>query len=62
LKRKILGGNALRLYGVAAPSDACRPSSQQIEQARMEMPGPHTTYGPDTATAVRELWRTHGLV
>jgi predicted TIM-barrel fold metal-dependent hydrolase len=62
LKRKILGGNALRLYGVAAPSDACRPSSQQIEHARMEMPGPHTTYGPDTATAVRELWRTHGLV
>jgi predicted TIM-barrel fold metal-dependent hydrolase len=62
LKAKILGGNALKLYGVAAPADACRPTSEQIEQARIDMPAPHTTYGPETAAAVRELWRTHGVV
>jgi uncharacterized protein len=62
VKRRILGANALKLHGVAAPVNACKPSAAEIEQARIEQPSPHRTYGPTTAAAVRELWRTHGVI
>jgi uncharacterized protein len=62
VKRRILGANALKLHGVAAPTNACKPSAAEIEQARIEQPSQHRTYGPTTVAAVRELWRTHGVV
>jgi uncharacterized protein len=62
LKRKILGQNAARLYGIKPVTDKCTFTRQELEQVRQALPSPHRTYGPRTTRAVRELLDTHGIV
>jgi predicted TIM-barrel fold metal-dependent hydrolase len=62
LKRKILGPNAARLYGVTPPTTACRFTPGDIEQARAALPVRPASYGPRTAEAVRVLAREHGWI
>jgi predicted TIM-barrel fold metal-dependent hydrolase len=62
-KRKILGENARRLYGVARPpTDACTFTRQQLADVRATLPARAASYGPRTATAVRALARDHGWI
>ena len=62
VKRKILGTNAARLYGVTPPSDRCEFSQDDLEQARAAVPVQPASYGPRTASAVAAHIRDHGWV
>jgi len=61
VKRKILGENAARLYGVKPVTQKCTFTRAELEQVRQALPTPNRTYGPRTARAVRELLATHGI-
>ena len=61
VKRKILGGNATRLYGVDPSSSTCEFSPEDIVAARQALPA-RPAYGPRTARAVRALARDHAWV
>jgi hypothetical protein len=54
VKRKILGGNAARLYGVDLPAAVCRPSAEEIDALRVAA-GPRRTYGPRTDAEARSF-------
>ncbi len=60
LKRKILGLNAARLYGVDPPKVRCPFTRQELQAAREVAPASFPVYGPTTAAAVRELVAAHG--
>jgi predicted TIM-barrel fold metal-dependent hydrolase len=62
LKRKILGPNAARLYGVTPPVSDCRFSPSDLQQARAALPYRPASYGPRTVEAVRVLAREHGWI
>jgi predicted TIM-barrel fold metal-dependent hydrolase len=62
LKRKILGPNAARLYGVTPPVNDCRFSPSDLQKAREALPSRPASYGPRTVEAVRVLAREHGWI
>jgi hypothetical protein len=62
VKRKILGGNAARLYGVVQVSTTCEFDPADIAAAREALPARPSAYGPRTAHAVRALARDHGWI
>jgi hypothetical protein len=60
VKRKILGQNSARLYGVEPVVEACEFTPAELEEVRVALPSPNRTYGPQTAAAVREHVAAHG--
>lgn len=62
MKRKILGGSSLALYGVDAPTGACEFTREELEHVRAGLPPRPSSYGPDTVQAVRAHVREHGWV
>jgi hypothetical protein len=60
VKRKILGENSARLYGVEPVVGPCEFTPQELEEVRVALPSPNRTYGPQTAAAVREHVAAHG--
>jgi hypothetical protein len=62
VKRKIFGLNAAGLYGIEPDAVGCNFTREELQQAREAMPGPHRTYGPETAAQVRSLIAAHGSV
>ena len=61
IRRKILGGNALRVYGVLPPEGLCRVSATEIDELRLAA-GPPRTYGPRTIAQARELFASHTAI
>jgi predicted TIM-barrel fold metal-dependent hydrolase len=61
-KRRILGLNAARLYGVEPITAPCEFSPADIIEARQALPARPASYGPKSAAAVRALARDHGWV
>jgi predicted TIM-barrel fold metal-dependent hydrolase len=61
VKRKILGGNAARLYGVDPVTARCDFTPEDLAAARAELPVRPAAYGPTTATQVRTLAAEHGF-
>ncbi|MGH8924703.1 MAG: amidohydrolase family protein [Acidimicrobiia bacterium] len=59
VKRKILGENACRLYGIVPVRSALRFSPADLEAARTDHPVAMRTWGPTTAAEVREFRRHH---
>jgi len=60
-KRKILGGNAAKLYGVKAPvTKKCTVNPQALAQLRAALPDPIAS-GPKTIAEAHVLMRAHGL-
>jgi len=62
LKRKVLGLNAARVYGVEPVNTKCDISPEDIAAAREALPSRPAAYGPKTAAAVRALARDHGWI
>jgi predicted TIM-barrel fold metal-dependent hydrolase len=60
VKRKVLGRNGLRLYGVDALDERCRVSRDEIDAARRSLARPTGTLGPSTASELRALLAAHG--
>jgi hypothetical protein len=60
VKRKILGGNGLRLYDVDAVDTRCRVSPDEIDEARRSLARPTGTLGPSTASELHALLAAHG--
>jgi hypothetical protein len=60
-KRKILGLNSARVYGVdpASVPAPCDTSPEELEELRLALPPPRS-YGPRTAAEVRALVAAHG--
>jgi hypothetical protein len=61
VKRKILGGNAARLYGVDPVTARCDFTPEDLAAARADMPVAPAAYGPTTAAQVRTLAAEHGF-
>jgi predicted TIM-barrel fold metal-dependent hydrolase len=59
LKRKILGGNAARLYGVDPITTRCDFTPEELAEVRTEMPVRPAAYGPTTAAQVRAIAADH---
>jgi hypothetical protein len=59
IRRKVLGVNAARLYGVEPVPERCAATSEDVEALRASLP-PSRAYGPRTAAQVRSLVRAHG--
>jgi hypothetical protein len=59
VKRKVLGRNAARLYGVEPITSAVAITRDEIEEARRHHPVPNLTWGPKTSEAVREFREHH---
>jgi len=62
VKRKILGANALRLYGVAPPSGRCSFDREDVARARAASPAAWRTYGPATDRELTTLLKAHGAL
>lgn len=62
LKRKILGGNAMRLYGVEPPGPKCEFTREELAQLRATTPAAWRPYGPSTARELQTLLRAHGAI
>jgi predicted TIM-barrel fold metal-dependent hydrolase len=62
VKRKILGLNAARVYGIDPVTAKCTFSPADIAAARQALPARPASYGPRTARAVRTLAREHGWI
>jgi hypothetical protein len=62
VKRKILGLNSARLYGVKPVVPKCTFTRDDLQRARDTLPAPHRTYGPATVAELRTLIRAHGPV
>jgi predicted TIM-barrel fold metal-dependent hydrolase len=58
IKRKILGENAARIYGLEAITTKLLFSPAELAQIRAELPHPHRTYGPTTSAEVA-AFRSH---
>ncbi|MGZ4690238.1 MAG: amidohydrolase family protein [Acidimicrobiia bacterium] len=61
-KRKILGANAIALYGIDSVPDRCTFSRDDLAALRVSMPAPWRTYGPSTDRELAALLRDHGIV
>jgi predicted TIM-barrel fold metal-dependent hydrolase len=61
-KEKILGKNSARIYKVKPSIDPCNFTREELEAVRQELPTGARTFGPQTATEVAQLIRTHGWV
>ena len=63
IKRKILGENAIALYGVDEVPDKCTFTRDELATLRVSMPTPWRTYGPSTDAPARRAARRprHGL-
>ena len=60
VKRKILGENAARLYGVDPLTARCEFTPEDLAEVRAEMPSiAPATYGPTTAAQVRAVAADH---
>jgi len=59
-KRKILGLNAARVYGVQPKRHRARFTRRELEEIRGSLTFKHETYGPRNAREVRELREHHG--
>jgi uncharacterized protein len=53
IKRKILGGNALKLHGVDPVSVPCPFTREELEAIRYTLPSGNATYGPRSAGETR---------
>jgi hypothetical protein len=62
IKRKILGGNAIELYGIDNVPDPCTFSRDDLAALRVSMPAPWRTYGPSTDRQLAALLADHGIV
>jgi len=62
VKRKVLGLNSARIYGVKPVIPACTFSRDDLQRARAALPASNRTYGPATVDALRTLIRAHGPV
>lgn len=63
VKRKVLGGNALRLYRAQAPAGPCTFTREQLAEARKASPAAWRTYGPSTGRELQALLAAHsGMV
>jgi hypothetical protein len=62
LKRKILGANGARLYGIRPMTTRCDFTPEELEEARESLPVRPASYGPRTARAVRVHMRDHGWI
>jgi hypothetical protein len=60
IKRKILGANAARLYGVEPVTEVCRPSADEVDELRVAA-GARRTYGPRTLDEAAEIFAEHGV-
>jgi uncharacterized protein len=58
-KRKILGLNGARVYGVEPKTVPCKFTRQELEQIRREIKGRHATYGPRNEAEVKALRDHH---
>jgi predicted TIM-barrel fold metal-dependent hydrolase len=61
-KRKILGANALSLYGLEPPTDRCRFSRDELAGLRRTSGVAWRTFGPETDAELRTLLAAHGVV
>jgi predicted TIM-barrel fold metal-dependent hydrolase len=59
VKRKVLGGNAARLYGVEPVTSRLALGRDEVEEARRHHPVPNLTWGPKTREAVRHFRDHH---
>ncbi len=62
LKRKILGLNALALYGRSAPDTRCDFTRDELADARRTSGVAWRTYGPETDRELRALLASHAVV
>ncbi|MBM3674389.1 MAG: amidohydrolase [Actinobacteria bacterium] len=62
VKRKILGENALALYGVDAPGGPCTFTADELAEARRMQPASWHTYGPSTSRELAALLGSHGAL
>lgn len=61
VKRKILGRNAMALYGIDAVPDRCTFSRDDLAELRAAAPAAWRTYGPETDAELAHLLATHGM-
>jgi uncharacterized protein len=62
VKRKILGRNAMTLYGIDAVPDRCSLSRHDLAELRAASPTAWRTYGPETDAELAHLLATHGMI
>jgi len=62
VKRKILGLNSARIYGVRPVPPSCKFTAADIQRARAALPVSNRTHGPTNAAELRALIRAHGPV
>lgn len=59
IKRKILGENAARVYGLEPVRSPLMFSPSELRQIREELPHPNRTYGPDSPAAAQDFRLHH---
>jgi predicted TIM-barrel fold metal-dependent hydrolase len=59
IKRKVLGLNAARVYGVEPDAVPCEFTRRELQDVRREIKGRHATYGPRNEAEVRALGAHH---
>lgn len=62
IKRKILGENAMALYGVDTAPERCAFTRDDLAALRVSMPAPWRTFGPATDRELAALLADHGIV
>ena len=62
IKRKILGLNSARIYGVKPVVPKCTFTRADLQRARESIPASQRTYGPETLAELRTLIQAHGPV
>jgi predicted TIM-barrel fold metal-dependent hydrolase len=62
LKRRVLGANALALYGLEPPAAGCEFSRDELAKVRETSGVAWRTYGPETDAALRTLLASHAVI
>ena len=62
VKRKILGLNSARVYGVLPAVPDCKFTPADVQRAREALPTSNRTHGPSNAAELRALIQAHGPV